>query len=279
MPSAQPIIDIPVSSGHSFPMTSAPTILRDPRRAPLRLRPFKALGHFRKLIADKEDTEQVFHMVDCLPSARYRRIQEAFCVSPAGRALMEAEPYLPALLDDHDRLLAMPEGSVAHAYVAFMRAEGLSAAGLVAESERAGRPRYNDQVQWFGDRLRDTHDLIHVLTGYGRDALGEQCALGFSYGQYRAGVDGFLAWAGGFELWRKVKADAPVFGAVGDAVRQGKASTPLFAQSIAALLAEPLETARARMGIGEPHRYRVAHKAYRARGIDPYNFSGGASLA
>jgi ubiquinone biosynthesis protein COQ4 len=260
-------------------MTTAPTMLRDPRRLPIRLRPFKALAHFRKLIADKEDTEQVFHMVDCLPSARYRRIQEAFCISPAGCALMEAEPYLPALLDDHDRLLAMPQGSVAHAYVAFMRAEGLSASGLVAESEKAGRPRYDDQVQWFGDRLRDTHDLIHVLTGYGRDALGEQCALGFSYGQYRAWVDGFLAWAGGFELWRKVKADAPVFGAVRDAVRQGKAAKPLFSQSITTLLAEPLETARARMGIGEPHRYRVAHQAYRARGIDPYNFSGGPALA
>lgn len=260
-------------------MNPVPTLLRDPRRVPPRLRPFKALGHFRKLIADKEDTEQVFHMVDCLPSARYRRIQEAFCASGQGRALMESEPFLPALLDDHDRLLAMPEGSVAHAYVAFMRAEGLSAAGLVAESEKAGRPRYDDQVQWFGDRLRDTHDLVHVLTGYGRDALGEQCALGFSYGQYRAWVDGFLAWAGGFELWRKVKVDAPVFGAVGEAVRHGKASLPLFSQSVTDLLAEPLEAARARMNIGQPTQYRIAHKAYRARGIDPYNFSGGAALA
>jgi ubiquinone biosynthesis protein COQ4 len=260
-------------------VTTVPTILRDPRRVSPRLRPFKALAHFRKLVADKEDTEQVFHMVDCLPSARYRRIQEAFCVSANGLALMKAEPYLPALLDDHDRLLAMPKGSVAHAYVAFMRAEGLSAAGLVAESEKAGRPRYVDQVQWFGDRLRDTHDLIHVITGYGRDALGEQCALGFSYGQYRAWVDGFLAWAGSFELWRKVKVDAPVFGAVGEAVRQGKASTPLFAQSITALLAEPLESARTRMAIGQPHRYLAAHKAYRARGIDPYNFANGPALA
>jgi ubiquinone biosynthesis protein COQ4 len=260
-------------------MTNAPATLRDPARPPLRLRPLKALGHFRKLVADKEDTEQVFHMVDCLPSARFRAIQNGFCTSARGRALMASEPCLPDLLDDHDRLLAMPEGSVAHAYVAFMRAEGLSAAGLVAESEKAGRARFDDQVQWFGDRLRDTHDLVHVLTGYGRDALGEQCALGFSYGQYRAWVDGFLAWAGGFELWRKVKADAPVFAAVGEAVRNGKAAEPVFAQSIAALLAEPLDAARARMGIATPVHYARAHKAYRARGIDPYNFAHGPALA
>jgi ubiquinone biosynthesis protein COQ4 len=193
--------------------------------------------------------------------------------------LMAQEPYLPALLDDHDRLLAMPAGSVAHAYVAFMRAEGLSAAGLVAESEKAKRPRYEDQAQWFHDRLRDTHDLVHVLTGYGRDPLGEQCALGFSYGQYRAWTDGFLSWAGAFELWRRVKADAPVFAAVREANRIGKAAEPLFKQDIAALLAEPLEAARARMNIGISTHYARAHKAYRAQGLDPYNFSGSTALA
>jgi ubiquinone biosynthesis protein COQ4 len=253
--------------------------LYHPLRSPARLRPFKALGHFQKLIADKEDTEQVFHMTDCLPSAGYAKVLRDFCESAAGRARMAQEAYLSDLLDDHDRLLAMPNGSVAHAYVAFMRAEGLSAAGLVAESEKAKRPRYDDQAQWFHDRLRDTHDLVHVLTGYGRDPLGEQCALGFSYGQYRAWTDGFLAWAGAFELWRRVKADAPVFAAVREAIRIGKAAEPIFKQDVAALLAEPLEAARARMHISASIQYARAHKAYRARGIDPYNFSGGAALA
>src|SRR3546814_16483062 len=54
---------------------------------------------------------------------------------------------------------------------------------LVEESEKSGRPTYPDLVQWYGYRLRDTHDLMHVLTGYGRDALGEQCVLLFTHGQ------------------------------------------------------------------------------------------------
>lgn len=257
-----------------------PTLpLYHPLRAPSRFRPFKALGHFQKLVIDKEDTEQVFHMTDCLPSRGYTSVLRAFCESAEGQKRMAQEPYLPDLLDDHDRLLAMPAGSVAHAYVAFMRAEGLSAAGLVAESEKAATPRYADQAQWFHDRLRDTHDLVHVLTGYGRDPLGEQCALGFSYGQYRAWTDGFLSWAGAFELWRRVKADAPVFAAVREATRIGKAAQPIFMQDVAALLAEPLDIARARMNISASTHYTRAHKAYRARGIDPYNFSGGAALA
>lgn len=252
---------------------------RDPQRPLRRLRPLKALGHFRKLVANKEDTEQVFHMTSCLPSRKFAEVERQFCESAHGRRLMAQEPDLPALLDDHDRLLALPAGSVAHAYVAFMRAEGLSAAGLVAESEKAGRPRYGDQVQWFYDRLRDTHDLVHVMTGYGRDALGEQCALGFSYGQYLAWTDGFLAWAGAFELWRRVKADAPVFAAVREAIRIGKGAAPLFSQDIKSLLAEPLDAARARMNITPSLHYGRAHQAYRARGIDPYNFAGSRALA
>ena len=252
----------------------APTQFSDPRRQKLRFRPFKAMTHFRNLIRDKEDTEQVFHIFEALPRRSFWADAKAFCESPRGRALMESEPYLPAILDDHEALLTLPEGSVAHAYVAFMRREGLSAAGLVAESEkmRRGRPVFQDQIQWYGNRLRDTHDLLHVLTGYGRDALGEQCALGFTYGQDRAWGSLLIAWAGAYELRRRFGKDAPVYAAVGQAQRHGKAAQKIFEQDIRALLAEDFEGARQRLNIGQPSHYHRAHEHYRGRGIDPYNF-------
>jgi ubiquinone biosynthesis protein COQ4 len=262
-------------------MTKPDAPFADPRRAQRRFRPFKAFGHFRKLIADKEDTAQVFHMVECLPSNKFRKMAEQFCASEAGQALIAREPSLPSMLDDHEALLKLPEGSVAHAYVAFMRKEGLSAAGLVAESEAQfpQRKLFKDNAQWVDDRLRDTHDLIHVLTGYGRDALGEQCALGFSSNQYPGITDWFLAWAGAFELKRRVKADAPVFAAVAEARRNGKAAQRIFMQDVRALLAEPLEAARQRLNIGGISAYQEAHRAYRASGYNPYDFMAGQALA
>src|SRR3546814_16494227 len=94
-------------------------------------------------------------------------------------------PYLPALLDDHDALRRLPEGSVGRVYVDFMEREGLTAQGLVDESLkfRRGKPSHDDMLELYGNRLRATHDLFHILTGYGRDALGEQCVLAFSYSQ------------------------------------------------------------------------------------------------
>lgn len=257
-----------------MPTTAVPTVFRDPARVPPKFRPFKALGHFRKLIADKEDTEQVFHIFECLPRKGFVPDAKAFIESPAGQRLMREEAFLAPILDDHDTLKKLPAGTVGRAYVDFMEREGLSAAGLVAESEkmRRGKPQFDDQLQWYGDRLRDTHDMLHVLTGYGRDALGEQCVLGFTYGQNRNLGNFFIAWLGGLELKRKVKAGAPVFAAIAEAQRSGKAAKTLHEQSILDLLREPLASARQRLGIGEPARYRECHEAYGRRGIDPYNF-------
>lgn len=249
-----------------------PTTFSDPRRVPPKFRPFKALGHFRKLIADKEDTEQVFHIFESLPRKGFVTDAKAFIDSAHGQHLMASEPYLPDILDDHATLKQLPAGSVGRAYVDFMEREGLSAAGLVAESAKMGRPRYDDQLQWYADRLRDTHDLFHVLTGYGRDALGEQCVLGFTYGQNRNLGNFFIAYLGGLELKRRIKSDAPVIGAIRQGQRHGTVAQSIMQQDIRALLAEPLEAARARMNIGEPTLYHACHGAYRARSIDPYNF-------
>lgn len=256
-----------------------PTIFSHPDRQPTKFRPFKAFGHFRKLIKDKEDTEQVFHIFECLPRKGFMDDARAFVDSEKGQRLMASEPYLPDVLDDHAELEKLPAGSVGRAYLDFMRREGLSAAGLVAESDKMGRPRYDDQVQWYANRLRDTHDLFHILTGYGRDALGEQCVLGFTYGQTRNLGNFFIAYAGGLELKRGVKGDAPVMGAIRQGQRHGQAAKAIIEQDIRSLLAEPLEAARARLGIDKPTLYEAAHQSYRSRGIDPYNFLASQTAA
>jgi|TARA_Y100000296_G_scaffold85839_1_gene123488 ubiquinone biosynthesis protein COQ4 len=245
-------------------------------RPPRRMRPLSALRHFRALMRDAEDTAQVFHMGECLPNRSMRRIAERFCASAEGRARMQSEPSLAAMLDDHERLLGHGPQSVAHAYVRFMRAEGLSAAGLVEASTLPGQATHADQFGWFNDRLRDTHDLAHVLTGYGRDPLGEQCVLGFTSSQCRDWTETIIAWAGTAEFALRLRSDAPFVGAVAEARRHGRAAQAIFAQDIRALLAEPLAAARARMGIADPQVYRRAHDRLRAAGIDPYRIGGPA---
>src|SRR3546814_7467286 len=67
---------------------------------------------------------------------------------PEGRRRLAERPYLPALLDDHDALRRLPEGSVGRVYVDFMEREGLTAQGLVDESLkfRRGKPSHDDKI-------------------------------------------------------------------------------------------------------------------------------------
>jgi ubiquinone biosynthesis protein COQ4 len=257
----------------------SPLPLSHPDRKKPRMQPVKAFGHFRKLMADKEDTEQVFHIVDCLKTKRAARVAEEFVMSPHGQALYQSENFLPPILDDHDALKQLPANSVGQAYVRFMQSEGLSAAGLVAESEKFKdkATRFDDLYEWYGDRQRDTHDLHHVLTGYGRDALGEQCVLAFNYSQNPALGIAFIAYAGAVEIKRTLRLDAPVMRAVREGQRNGKAALKIGQQNIRALLAEPLEDARKRMNIPEPTMYLRAHEMLKAGGVDPYNLLGVAA--
>jgi len=248
-----------------------------PDRPALRFRPLKALHHFRELIKDKEDTEQVFHIFQALPRRSFLPQAEAYCTSERGKEVMAAEPYLPELLDDHDRLRAMPKGSVAHAYCDFMEKEGLSAAGLVEEYDRFDSRKYGDLVEWYGNRQRDTHDLLHVLTGYGRDALGEQCVLAFTYGQSPAFAHLFIAYAGAYNMKKTVKSDAPVFKAVREAQNLGRACPRVSEMSITDLLAMPLDQARQMMNIKTPKYYQEAHARWQAADINPYDLLGQAA--
>lgn len=248
------------------------TVLLHPERPESKYRPLRAIQNFQMLMKDKEDTAAVFRIFESLPSKDFLPRIAALALSDRGTYLRETEPCLPEILDDHAALRRTPKGSLAHAYCDFMEAEGLSAAGLVAESDRAGRPRFPDLVEWYINRSRDTHDMFHVLTGYGRDALGEASVLLFTHGQAPSQGHLLIGYAGAANIKKMAKGTkAPVFGAVREAHRIGKGAPPLINQPIRQLLERPLEDVRAELRIPQPVKYRECHRVWQAEGIDPFN--------
>lgn len=251
------------------------TPLRDPARPVPKYRPLTAIHHFRELLKDKEDTSHVFRIFEALPDKSFMPRVRELTLSEQGERLRAEEPYLPPILDDHETLRKLPQGSVAHAYCDFMEREGLSAAGLVAEADKLGRQKFDDLVQWFGFRSRDTHDLMHVLTGYGRDALGEQCVLLFTHGQQPSHGHLLIGYAGAWNIKKMTgRSKAPVYKAARQAQRTGTACPALVGMSIRELLAMPLGEARAKLNIPEPHWYRECHRVWKEEGIDPYDLLG-----
>ncbi|WP_391563101.1 Coq4 family protein [Novosphingobium sp.] len=233
----------------------------------------KAWRHFKELVKDKEDTSQVTPIFEALP---WRGIYDAalgFLNTDRAQEIRRKEPSLVKILDDHAALRKMPAGSLAQVYCDFMEREGLSACGLVDELDK-NRPAemyWDDQVTWYFNRMRDTHDLMHILSGFGRDALGEQCVLAFTYSQQPSPAHLFLGYAGAVEIAKRATVKVPVFRAVREAQKMGKACPRLVEMSITELLAMPIEEVRAKLNIKPPSYYNRAHARWRAAGIDPYD--------
>ena len=243
-----------------------------------RIRPLKAYKHFRKLIADKEDTTQVFYIVEALDGNNLVRDHNSFMKRPEGQARFDEQRELVPLLDDHARWKKLPQGTVGRAYVDFMEREGLSAQGLVDEYVRFGKDISDfyddDAVVWFGHRRRDVHDMMHILTGYGRDALGEASVLNFTHGQHGGLGIYFIAHMASIEVRKYAPKGAPVWKAVREARKNGTLAENIISQDILALMEEPLDEARKRLNIQPPLAYQRVHDMMRSEGIDPYGVIG-----
>jgi ubiquinone biosynthesis protein COQ4 len=139
------------------------------------------------LMADPDRTELAFEAIAALSGRDWEALFQRFAADPAGRELLARRPSLLAALSDRAALHAMPEGSFGRAYAEFMDAAGLEAAGLVeAENDSLAAEQMSGldaHRTFFSHRVRDMHDLWHVLTGYGRDEAGEAANLAFTHAQ------------------------------------------------------------------------------------------------
>eukprot|EP00913_Durusdinium_trenchii_P005242 g4888.t1 len=217
------------------------------------------------------DRVQVFHIIEALNGNVKLTDFERFMNSENGPALLAKRADLPTMLDNHAPLKSLPQGTVGRAYVEFMESEGLSAAGLVAESEtnNAHRQQFDDDLTWYMNRGRDTHDLYHVLTGYGRDALGEAALLGYTHSQHGGLGINFIAFMGGRTIAKEAPRKANIKEVIGEGRRNGKAAARIVDQDIDALLREPIADARARLGINEPVLYKRALEVFTEYELDP----------
>ena len=213
--------------------------------APRRVEWGRAWRALRSLIADPERTDQVFEVIQSLAGQSGERLFQRFRAHPDGRWLLAERPSLLATLADRQRLEALPERSFGRAYAAFMREGELSTEGLVDAAQAVRRPeaeQVDPDRRFFFDRLRDMHDLWHVLTGYGRDPAGEAANLSFSYAQTRNRGIGAIVLAAA--LVGPKRLDLEWQRALWRAWRRGRRARPLPMVPYEDLLPLPLDEVR-----------------------------------
>ncbi|MFN7619212.1 MAG: Coq4 family protein [bacterium] len=235
------------------------------RLRPQRLEPLRALRAFRKLIRNKEDTTQVFEIMRALSGRSISRGYNRMLKTLEGGRQAFLREELAHKLDDPVWLSRFEPGSVGAAYRAFREARGFTAEGLADEARKVA-PLVDAQhpVIWYSRRIRDVHDVWHVLTGYGTDALGEACVVSFSYAQTRNLGFAFIGWGAAREVQREAPS-VPARRSVWQAYRNGRAARWLPGLDYEALFEQPLETVRASLNIRPATIYEGVPTELRAR--------------
>jgi len=191
-----------------------------------------------------------------------------FAAHPVGVRMLAEDPRrdLNAFLSDRAALSAMPEGSFGRAYLDYLSGEQMGSADYFLEAaeleDKARRFGWSQDHLWFVRRMANSHDLFHVVAGYGRDVTGEVGVICYTAGQIpllplRLLLPYFLV----------LKPSQPIRWArfVRDAYRHGHATPSLACVDYEALLPEPLAEVRRKIGVPSmqaAHPYGIPGKGW-----------------
>lgn len=213
-------------------------------------RPLEALKALRKLIEDPTRTEEAFRVVCSLDGPFFGRTFKRFATDPTGARLLSSKSSLLSALRDRAALEALPEGSLGRAYLAFCDREGITPGGLVEASDAVPMaPGLTEDEKWFIDRMRDSHDLWHVMTGYRTDLGGELSVLAFSLAQTWGPGLTLLVLGGLMETYKSGEIGAYARKLVSHAWRVGRNTKWFPLAPWEEWLARPLDEVRVEMGV------------------------------
>jgi len=211
-----------------------------------------ALTALNALFENPEDTAQAFRVVEALSGGHGKRMLARFRSAAGGRDLLRERPALIERLVDRASLAKLPEESLGRKYLEFLDSEGITAEGLEQasiEGRNAERHLSADEA-FLKDRMRDTHDLWHVVTGYKGDLIGEASLLAFSFAQTRNPGVGFIAGAA------LLRGNEPkVRALILRGFLRGARAVWLPPVKWETLLALPIDEVRRRLRIGPPPKY------------------------
>lgn len=219
-----------------------------------------ALDAIRKLLANGDDTAQVFRIMHALNTGTAATNYARLIATKEGGRIAVDQAELAERLSEPAFVATFAPGTVGAAYRDWLASTGYSADGLADVSRQASNYDMRHPYVWMGRRIRDSHDIWHVLTGYKADEhMGEACLVAFSYAQV-----GGLGWAliGTAAALKSLRATGSrLFArAVWEGYRHGRRARWISGEDYLQLLHEPLDEARRRLRIETPHAYLKAQR-------------------
>jgi ubiquinone biosynthesis protein Coq4 len=188
-------------------MNQATTDTSDVADLPAHVRWARALGALRAVLADPNQTDRVLEFSTLANAGRRGDRLDRFFQHPVGQRLYAERRAIDSTSVDLDVLAALPAGTLGHAYAAFMRAHGITPHIF----DGAPQEVRDERASYVMQRMRQTHDLWHVVMNVETDPAGEIALQAFTFAQLRAPSSGILAALGALRalpVSRRVLRDA-----------------------------------------------------------------------
>jgi ubiquinone biosynthesis protein COQ4 len=214
---------------------------------------WRAVKH---LIASPESTDQVFIILRSLAGKAFWQAYTRFAHSDVGQNILLNEIDLLDTLKNTEMLSTLPKGTLGREYHDFITRENISPEGLMdaSEGEDASMGLTDPDMIRYGMRAREMHDLWHVVSGYGRDNIGEASIVAMSYA-YSKNLGFALIAIMAAQSFKGIAPNGGVRRAVFEGYRNGLKSEWLLGADWEALMPMPLEDVRKFLKIRTPHRY------------------------
>jgi ubiquinone biosynthesis protein COQ4 len=209
--------------------------------APLPLRVWNTLRAMKRLNQNPADRSAQKAFMLSADATSLRRMQEFLETTSDGRRLLLERPVINALNYPPAKLLAMPAGS-------FGRALGEMYVEWKLEPFGAPEVSPRTALDYVSQRIADTHDCLHVATGYGASPIGEVELHTFMWAQSRrptAIIVTIFGVAMSVLKWGPLK----VIQRVRAAYRRGKKARRLDDVWWEALMDQPFEDVVARLSL------------------------------
>ncbi|HEY8077226.1 MAG TPA: Coq4 family protein [Labilithrix sp.] len=172
-------------------MTAAASPLPGLRIPPLSVRVRTVFRSFWILARDPGRLDQVLVLGQTINLGALKRSIGRLEADPAGRTLLDEQPRIDRKSVDFEALERLPDGTLGREYVRFLADNGITPDAF-EDAPDVGDPK----AAYIMLRIRQTHDLWHVLTGYEADVRGEILLQAFSYAQLRAPSAALIALFG-----------------------------------------------------------------------------------
>lgn len=168
----------------TFPASRLPSVRR---------RALTAVKTLATLARDPSRLDQVLLLAQTLNQSAIARAIARIDQDPAGHELLTEQPRIDRTHVDFDALKALPAGTLGREYIRFLEDNGITP-DVFQTAPDVGDPR----VEYVMLRMRQTHDLWHVLTGFTADVRGEVLLQMFTYAHTGAPSAILLALFGTF---------------------------------------------------------------------------------